>query len=137
MSFSLQIRVYSFHTLESFVFSFGVLLHDLDKEFDCGDGWITLAGSLYAGNQILVSPIIAHLLKKHDWRLVSSLGCLLNAIGFYLASRAALPFLGSYGIFIPKVSQLFLGLFISSFGACAMTYTGNLAVGLYFKEDIR
>ena len=114
-----------------------MLLDDLDKEFDCGDGWITFAGSLYAGNQILVTPLIAYLVKKYDWRLVSICGCLLNAIGFFLASRAALPFLGSYGVFIPKVSQLYLGLYISSFGACAMTHTGNLAVGLYFKKNIR
>ena len=113
-----------------------MLLDNLDKEFDCGDGKLSFAGSLYAGNQIFVSLLIAYLIKKHDWRKVSSIGCLLNALGFVLASRATSS--GSFGIYTGEpIHRLYLGLFISSFGACAMTHIGNLAVGLYFKKEQR
>ena len=113
-----------------------MLLDDLDKEFNCGDGWLSLLGSIYAGNQILASLLIAFLVKKYDWRKVSTIGCLLNAIGFVIASQASKK--GSYQIYMGEpIHILYLGLIISSFGACAMTYTGNLAVGLYFNKPQR
>ena len=114
-----------------------MLLDDLDKEFDCGDGELSFAGSLYAGNQIFATLLIGFLVKKYDWRKVASVGCLFNAFGFWLASRAAQPFFGFNGIYLPPIFGLHLGLFISSFGACAMTHTGNLAVGLYFDKPQR
>ena len=115
------------------------MLYDLDEQFHCGDGYLSLAGSLYAGGQIFVTPLIAFLVKKHGWRAVSIFGCLLNALGFFIASQAVPNSLfGSYGNFMGKpIVYLYLGLVISSFGACAMTHTGNLAVGLYFKEKLR
>ena len=115
------------------------MLDGLDNQFHCGDGLLSLAGSLYAGGQIFVTPLIAFLVKKHGWRVVSIFGCLLNAFGFFIASQAVPNNLfGSYGNFMGKpIVYLYLGLFISSFGACAMTHTGNLAVSLYFNKPQR
>lgn len=109
--------------LDGLGYSFGVLMHPIQEEFQAGSGTVAFVGSILAGVIMLVGPIGAFAVNRLGTRITCMTGAALAAVAIFTSSFSpSLLFLViSYGV-------------VGGLGLGCMYIPAMVAVGQYFKK---
>jgi len=109
--------------LDGLGYSFGVLMHPIQEEFQAGSGTVAFVGSILAGVIMLVGPIGAFAVNRLGTRITCMTGAALAAAAIFTSSFSpSLLFLViSYGV-------------VGGLGLGCMYIPAMVAVGQYFKK---
>lgn len=109
--------------IDGIIFSGGVLLPAIKKEFDANNGQVAPVNSLLAGFYLLAGPFVSALANKYGFRTVTIIGSIIGAIAFavsYFATSVEYLYL-TYGI-------------LGGIGFCMVYMPAVLTVGFYFER---
>nr|CAD7568589.1 unnamed protein product [Timema californicum] len=70
------------------IFTFGMFLKDIQREFGASKSKVTIVGSLLAGFYLMAGPFVSALANRYGFRLVTILGSILGTVGFLASSFA-------------------------------------------------
>ncbi|XP_032516484.1 monocarboxylate transporter 3 isoform X1 [Danaus plexippus] len=109
--------------VDGIIFSGGMLLTPIQKEFKATDGQVAPVNSLLAGFYLLAGPFVSALANKYGFRVVTIVGTLITSTAFAL----------SY--FAESVEYLYLvyGV-VGGVGFCMIYMPAVLTVGFYFER---
>jgi len=111
--------------IDGIAYSFGVLLPELQKDFNAGNGSIALVGSVLAGTYLLTGPLSAAACNRFGTRTTCCTGAAISGLAF-LSSRFCTtlpPLVISYGVF-------------GGFGLGLMYVPAVVSVGQYFNKHL-
>ncbi|CAH2084907.1 unnamed protein product [Euphydryas editha] len=109
--------------VDGIIFSGGMLLTPIQKEFNASDGQVAPVNSLLAGFYLLAGPFVSALANKYGFRVVTIVGSLISSAAFAI----------SY--FATSVEYLYLvyGV-VGGIGFCMVYMPAVLTVGFYFER---
>ena len=109
--------------VDGIVFSAGMFIVPICKEFNAGEAEVALASSLLSGFYLLAGPFVSALANRWGFRLVTIIGALISATAFAVSRYAtSVAFLYvSYGI-------------CGGIGFCLIYMPSVLTVGYYFER---
>ncbi|CAH0720127.1 unnamed protein product, partial [Brenthis ino] len=109
--------------VDGIIFSGGMLLTPIQKEFNASSGQVAPVNSLLAGFYLLAGPFVSALANKYGFRAVTIVGSLISSAAFAL----------SY--FATSVEYLYLvyGV-VGGIGFCMIYMPAVLTVGFYFER---
>nr|CAD7400916.1 unnamed protein product [Timema poppensis] len=74
--------------VDGIIFTFGMFLKDIQREFGGSKSKVTIVGSLLAGFYLMAGPFVSALANRYGFRLVTILGSILGTVGFLASSFA-------------------------------------------------
>nr|CAD7258269.1 unnamed protein product [Timema shepardi] len=74
--------------VDGIIFTFGMFLKDIQREFGASKSKVTIVGSLLAGFYLMAGPFVSALANRYGFRLVTILGSILGTVGFLASSFA-------------------------------------------------
>jgi len=109
--------------LDGLGYSFGVLMHPIQEEFQAGSGTVAFVGSILAGVIMLTGPIAAFAVNRLGTRITCMTGATVATLAIFTSSFSpSLLFLViSYGV-------------VGGLGLGCMYIPAMVAVGQYFKK---
>ena len=109
--------------MDGIVFSFGMFIEPIGKDFGASKATVALVGSLLSGFYLIVGPFVSGLVNKFGFRLVTIFGSLIASVAFALC------------YFAPQVSFLHVlyGVF-GGIGFCFIYMPSVIIVGYYFEK---
>ncbi|XP_050348609.1 monocarboxylate transporter 3 isoform X2 [Nymphalis io] len=109
--------------VDGIIFSGGMLLEPIQKEFNASGGQVAPVNSLLAGFYLLAGPFVSALANKYGFRVVTIIGSVISSAAFAM----------SY--FATSVEYLYLvyGI-VGGLGFCMIYMPAVLTVGFYFER---
>ncbi|KAI1285367.1 Monocarboxylate transporter 14 [Halotydeus destructor] len=86
--------------VDGIIFSFGIIIREMSKEFGESKGMTAWIGSLQAGGYLVVGPLVSGLANKYGCRRVTIIGSFISSIGFMLSvwSKSVLWMALTFGV---------------------------------------
>jgi MCP family monocarboxylic acid transporter-like MFS transporter 14 len=109
--------------VDGIVFSSGMFIEPIQKDFGASKATVALVGSLLSGFYLIVGPFVSALTNRYGFRLVAITGALIASTAFSLC------------FFATNIYQLhiFYGVF-GGIGFCFIYMPSVIIVGYYFEK---
>jgi MFS transporter, MCT family, solute carrier family 16 (monocarboxylic acid transporters), member 14 len=109
--------------VDGIVFSSGMFISPIQKDFGVSKASVALVGSLLSGFYLIVGPFVSALTNRYGFRLVTMMGAMIAAFSFAVC------------YFAPNVYTLhiFYGVF-GGVGFCFIYMPSVIIVGYYFEK---